>query len=251
MPDEIEGQEDSVDANLALLVAEAREQLNVQLATVDAQATKSLAITAVDLAGIGLVIASRATLSPWYWAPTITALALSVAALVVPVVTVPIKDGPDLVRFYVSHIRQPPYQAKLAMYELLLQSIDSEPPPRGRLAPPILLGRHRCAGAASALDDCRRARGTLSAWVESPESSPPHPRLRASLASGWSVYPPSRPSRGRSPSQASTRASVREARRRWPTRRLEVPVPGNRGSSVGVPPPTPRSASNGRERHLR
>lgn len=124
MPDEIEGQEESVDANLALLVAEAREQLNAQLATVDAQATKSLAITAVDLAGIGLVIASRATLSPWYWAPTITALALSVAALVVPVVTVPIKDGPDLVRFYVSHIRQPPYQAKLAMYELLLQSID-------------------------------------------------------------------------------------------------------------------------------
>ena len=124
MPDEIEGQEDTVDANLALLVAEAREQLNAQLATVDAQATKSLAIAAVDLAGIGLVIALRTTLSPGYWVPTVAALALSVVALVVPVITVPTKDGPDLVQFYVRHIRERPYQAKLAMYELLLASMD-------------------------------------------------------------------------------------------------------------------------------
>ncbi|HUY96342.1 MAG TPA: hypothetical protein VMW47_01745 [Verrucomicrobiae bacterium] len=107
---------------LSMVIGEAREQLDAQLATIDAQNLKSLGIVAANFAGIGLVIATHNALNR-YWPATVVGLVVSVVFLILSAINRKVKSGPDLRQFYQKHVADSSAAMRFAMYEALLASI--------------------------------------------------------------------------------------------------------------------------------
>lgn len=105
-----------------LLIAEAREQVNSQLAAADAQSAKSLGIVAADLAGIALVVASRTALNR-FWLATIVGLVVSAVGLFAPIVARSMADGPEVVKFYEEHVGRDIATAQYDLYRELATSL--------------------------------------------------------------------------------------------------------------------------------
>jgi hypothetical protein len=122
-PTEITVDRQEYETLLGLLIAEARDQLDTQMATSDSQVAKSLGIVAADLAGVGLLVVSRSALNR-FWLASALGLLFSAGCLLATVGWRALLDGPDVAKFYEDHLGEPASTTKYAMYLGLLQSLN-------------------------------------------------------------------------------------------------------------------------------
>ncbi|HEY3921995.1 MAG TPA: hypothetical protein VGL76_07755 [Gaiellaceae bacterium] len=86
---------------IRLVVDRVQGQINAQLAADDAVDLKALGVLAADAAAVGVLVASRPSLNPFWWAPMVV-LALAGLVLLFVVYPVELETGPRWTQWYAT-----------------------------------------------------------------------------------------------------------------------------------------------------